>query len=130
MSEVKSEFSNQQTFLNLTTIVENEFCDAIDEEDFFGLFNACKINVNLLDKKRQPKTIENFKRFNKFLLKCKNKMNIPISDSLIHLERKYIPFSKLILALDETNKEILKKEMSEKYFIKIQRNNLDDFFED
>ncbi len=129
MSE-KTEFNNQQTFLNLTHIVENEFGDAIDEEDFYSLLNACKININLLDKKKTPKTIENFKRFNRFILKNKNKFGINVSDSLIYLEKKYLPFSKLLLALDDTNKEILKKEMADKHCIKIQRNNLDEFFDE
>jgi hypothetical protein len=123
----KNEINSQQTFVNLTEIVEHEFCDLIDEDDFFSLMD--KFNIDVLDfqKKKRLMNQNNIKRFNKFIYKCKIKLGIDIYASLIYIEKRYVQFSKLIDILDNNNKQILIREMAEKYNIKIQKNNMGDF---
>lgn len=119
--------NNQSTYYSLNENVEHDFCDQIDETDFFEIMNNFKINLSDFLKNKNQINVENIKNFNKFILKCKLKLGINISDSLIYIEKKYVSFSKLINLLNEENKQILKKEMAEKYKIKIEKNNLKKF---
>lgn len=123
----RSPTKSNQAFCNLNDNVEHDFCDQIDEEDFFTILNSFKIDLTDFMKNKNQMNIENIKNFNKFILKCKLKLGINICESLIFIEKKYISFSKLINLLNDENKETLKKEMAEKYKIKICKTSLKNF---
>jgi hypothetical protein len=127
MSERSSVSSTQQSFINLSECVENEFCEKIDEEDFFELIDIFGIDLSDFLKKKTSLNQENLKKFNQFIFRCKSKLGIDITSSLIFIEKQYTTFNKLFDLLTEDNKEILRREMSEKYHIKIQKNSLKQF---
>jgi len=127
MSEKSTVSSNQQSFINLSEMVEHEFCDQIDEEDFFELVDTFNIDFSDFLKKKTCINMENVKRFNQFILKCKTKLGINIYESLIFIEKNFVSFSKLINLLTDENKQILTREMADKYRIKIKRSALSEF---
>lgn len=129
MIDKSNENNNQQTFMNLTEIVENEFCDEIVKNEFFEMIDYYKIDLESLYRKRVENNRQMIKKFNMFLLRYKNVFGLDIKDSLIFIEERYMSFSKMILVLDDTNMNILKKEMAEFGHIKLPKNNLKKFFE-
>lgn len=128
MIDKSNENNNQQTFMNLTEIVENEFCDEIVKNEFFEMIDYYKIDLESLYRKRVENNRQMIKKFNMFLLRYKNVFGLDIKDSLIFIEERYMSFSKMILVLDDTNMNILKKEMAEYGHIKLPKNNLKKFF--
>lgn len=129
MVDKSNDNNNQQTFINLTEIVENEFCDEIVKNEFFEMIDYYKIDLESLYRKRVENNRQMIKKFNMFLLRYKNVFGLDIKDSLIFIEERYMTFSKMILVLDATNMNILKKEMAEYGHIKLPKNNLKKFFE-
>jgi hypothetical protein len=118
-SEKADEKLNEQELIN--EISKNEFFDWMTLNGYN--FNKIK---NVLDNKKIS-TTEQYK-FNEILRKAKKEVKISLIESIVFLEESFIKFKKIIDVLDNETKFELKKELSEKYHIKMDKSNLSQIF--
>jgi len=120
----QSPINFNQTFINLRNGVESTYSFMIDEEEFFKIVKSYGLNFATFFKKRTNISEENVRKFNELLYVCKTKHGINMYNSLIFVEKNYVTFKKLLELLSRDNKEILVREMAEKYNIKLKKNSL------
>jgi hypothetical protein len=129
MSERANESHMMQAFIALNETVEYDFCDKIDEDDFFSLLDAYDIDLSELINKKSDVSPVLLQNFNQFLFKCKRKLGIQFADMLIYLEKRYTTFSKLVEFLDAGNKHVLIRELTDKYGMSKVKDKLTEFLE-
>lgn len=63
-------------------------------------------------------------KFNETIRKAKTEVNIGLVDIIVLFEENFNKFKKILSILDGETKYELKKELSKKYFIQLDENNL------
>lgn len=121
--------SQNSVFLNKDTIhfknEENEIIDNFNKENFIRDIQRLGVDLENLDKNSNDLDKQ---VFNWILNKLNSDYNYNLYECILYLEKDYIPFKKLFNLLDDSNKQILKEELSKKYNIKIMRTKLSKFF--
>jgi len=104
----------------------------INKKDFFNWMDLCGFNCERICEVFDSKRISGYEQneFNTALRNAKIELNIDLIDSILYLEEYAIKFRKIISMLDNQTTYMLKKELSEKFRIEIDTNNLSKMFED
>ena len=107
--------SNEQEIFN--EITKTKFFKWMEEKGY----NYIKIK-DILDGKKIDSQEQS--DFNQIIKKNKLENNISITEAILFLEENFVRFSKILLIIDDEVKFELKKELAEKYKIKIDENLL------
>jgi len=107
--------SNEQEIFN--EITKTKFFKWMEEKGY----NYIKIK-DILDGKKIASQEQS--DFNQIIKKNKLENNISITEAILFLEENFVRFSKILLIIDDEVKFELKKELAEKYKIKIDENLL------
>jgi hypothetical protein len=122
--EEKIEFVNINQLINRSE--ENEIIDEINRNEFFKLMSEHGFDHNTLRRLFENKRISANEQinFNNALRMAKQKIFINIYESIIYLDECFIKIKKILSFLDGDTKYILKKELSDKYKIQLNKNEL------
>jgi len=105
---------------------EQELIDEIQKNEFFKWMNKNNYSFEnikeILDGKRISAGEQN--RFNTTLRKAKQELKMNLTEIIIFLEESFTKFKKIITILDGETRFELKKELSENFKVKIDKNNL------
>lgn len=108
------------------TLNEHEIINDIQKNQFFKWMeeNGYKFNEieEILDGKKLSAGEQS--RFNLTLRKAKKEIKISLTEAIIFLEEFFVKFKKIITILDGETKFELKKELSENFKIKMDKNSL------
>lgn len=105
---------------------ESAWVDDIAKSTFFKLMKNNGYDLDRLKQILEDNKISSTEQynFNDVLRKIKNEHYISLSDCIIYLEEIFTKFKKILSVFDDDTKLILKKELSEKYHIPVDSNNL------
>lgn len=131
---IKSE--NKIELVNINKIIdksdEKEIIYEIYRREFYKWMENHGFTQNNLRRMFESKRISSIEqnRFNSALKSAKQNIHIEIVDSLLYLEESFVKIKKIVSFLDDDTKSILKHELSAKYKIKIEKNELWKFLDD
>lgn len=110
---------------------EQEFIDDIQKNEFFSWMKKNGYSFEdieeILDGKRISAVDQSL--FNLTLRRAKKEINISLTESIVFLEESFVKFKKIITILDGETKFELKKELSQNYKIKLDKNSLSQILE-
>ena len=123
MPKNKIEANNTDYFNNDES---NDIIDKIFKRDFLVILERNGYSEDDLKKFFQEKQISSIaqNQFNYTLRRINKQCGISLIDMVIFLENSINKLKKILLTLDEETTHILKKELSDKYKIKITKNTL------
>lgn len=121
-------------------VIESNIANRIDEKrimieiskaEFFEEMKTENFSIDRLRDFFDSKKISGVEqqKFNKALQNIKNKKRINISDGILYMEEYFTRIKKIVSLLDDNTKFIVKQELSEKYKINIDKNNLFEIME-
>ena len=107
-------------------INENEIINDIIKNEFFNYMDKKGYSFEVLQKLFECNKISSseMNNFNVFIRKINKEMTINIYEMVIYFEMYFTKIKKILNLFDKETKFILKKELSKKYHIKIDENNL------
>jgi len=112
-------------------INEQELIDEIQKSEFFNWMEKNGYTFlyikEILDSKKISAVEQS--QFNLTLRKVKKEINISLTEAIVFLEESFAKFKKILLLLDGETKFELKKELSENFKIKLDKNNLSQILE-
>lgn len=110
---------------------EQELINEISKNEFFNFMKKNGYGFHeireILDGTRVSSVEQN--QFNNLLKKAKSEIKINLMDSIVFLEETFVKFKKIITILDGETKFELKKELSENFKIKLDKNSLSQILE-
>ena len=110
---------------------EQELIDEIQKSEFFNWMEKNGYTFlyikEILDSKKISAVEQS--QFNLTLRKVKKEINISLTEAIVFLEESFAKFKKILLLLDGETKFELKKELSENFKIKLDKNNLSQILE-
>ena len=109
--------TNEKELVN--NILRTEFFDWMKENGY----DIDKI-TEIFDGKKLSASEQS--RFNIILRKSKKEMNISLTEIIMFFEESFEKFKKILQVFDGETKFELKKELSEKFHIKIEETNLEE----
>lgn len=121
-------------------VIESNIANRVDEKrimveiskaEFFEEMKTENFSIDRLRDFFDSKKISGVEqqKFNKALQNIKNKKRINISDGILYMEEYFTRIKKIVSLLDDNTKFIVKQELSEKYKINIDKNNLSEIME-
>jgi len=98
---------------------------------FFEILEENGYDYDKLKQMFDTKNINSIEQnnFNKIIRMIKELHDVSIKDSIIFLEENFTTFQKIISIFDEQTNFELKQEVSNKFFIKIDKTNLDEIMD-
>jgi len=120
---------------NITTVDREKVIDKVNESvlveeiskaEFFSVLEEHGYGHDELKEIFEGKRLSSTEqyRFNNTLRSIKKETHISITDCIIYLEESFIKFKRILSVFDDETKSILKRELSNKFRIKIDENNL------
>lgn len=120
----KNDLVSENNILNRTD--EKKILNDISKDEFFREMKKEGFDIETLRDFFDAKKISGAEqqRFNQALQNIKERSYIKISDAILYIEEHFIKIKKILSLLDSNTKFIVKKELSEKWKIEIDCNNL------
>jgi len=105
---------------------EKEIIDDIYRKEFFDWMAANGFDHNTLRRLFESKRISASEqiRFNNALRNVKEDIFVNIYESILYLDESFIKIKKILSFLDDDTKYVLKTELSKKYKIQLDKNEL------
>jgi len=124
MMNQKIDLVNENNILNKTD--EKKILNEISKAEFFREMEKEGFDIETLRDFFDSKKISGLEqqKFNNALQNIKERSRIKISDTILYMEEHFIKIKKILSLLDSNTKFIVKKELSEKWKIDIDCNNL------
>ena len=105
---------------------ENYIVNDLNKREFYSWMKSLGFNKttikSLLDSKRV--SAYDMNRFNVTIRKANIEQETDITDIVIYFEDDFVKMKKVLSLFDDETKLLLKRELSEKYKIKIEESNL------
>lgn len=105
---------------------ENEMVDEIGRNSFFRIMKENGVNFDEV-KQKQKSSNEQFHKFNFLIRKLKKENRISFIDVFNYLNEMVCEYNESLDCFDEASKYYLRREMGEKYFIKMKSNKMKKF---
>jgi len=120
---------SHNSFFNSTN--EKAIFYDITKTDFFKWMSSKGLSSEELKEIFEGKKMNSFEqnKFNMLLRKVKSELLFSIVECLVYLDEAVVDMKKLVCALDSETKYIVKRELSEKYRIPLDKTNLSEILE-
>lgn len=124
MAKHQIKIFEQSKMLNKTN--ESDLIDNITKKEFFNWMNNNGYSFDYLKEIFECKKISAYEqsKFNETIKRAKTEINIGFIDIVLLFEENFNKFNKILLMFDGETKYELKKELSKKYFVKLDENNI------
>ena len=122
---------------NITTVDREKVIDKVNENvlveeiaktEFFKVLSENGYGHDALKEIFEGKRLSSTEqqKFNTALRRINKDIHISITDCSLYLEEVFIKFKRILSVFDDETKSILKNELSNKFRIKVDENNLGD----